>query len=199
MGMDQLIDFSGSTQRMSALVAGTADDQLDAPTPSGLTVSQLLGHLHDLAVAFRDAAAKGESLPSSSAPDPAASSLPDDWRAVIPGRLDELAQAWRNPAAWEGMTRAGGLDMPGDVAATVALDELVVHGWDLAVATGQDYVPDQAALDAAEEFCASIPDEPEARQGLFGPRVPVAEGASQLDRVIGLSGRDPGWPPSPAK
>ena len=64
--MDQLIDFSGSTQRMSALVAGTTEDQLGAPTPSGLTVSQLLGHVHDLAVAFRDAATKGESLPSSS-------------------------------------------------------------------------------------------------------------------------------------
>lgn len=194
--MSELIDFSRSTHQMAALVAGTRDDQLEAPTPSDMTVAQVLGHVHDLAIAFRDAATKGESLPSSSPPDPAASQLPDDWRAVIPGRLDELAQAWRNPAAWEGMTRAGGLDMPGDVAAAVALDELVVHGWDLAAATKQGYDPDPAALDAAEGFCASIPDEPDARQGLFGPRVPVAEGASQLDRVIALSGRDPAWVPA---
>lgn len=194
--MSELIDFSGSTQQMSALVADTRDDQLEAPTPSGLTVAQLLGHVHDLADAFRDAATKGESLPSSSPPDPAASPLPGDWRDVIPARLAELAVAWRDPAAWQGMARAGGLDMPGDVAAAVALDELVVHGWDLAAATGQGYHPDPAALDAAEGFCASIPDEPDARQGLFGPRVPVAEDASQLDRVIALSGRDPGWVPA---
>lgn len=194
--MSDLIDFSGTTQRVAALVGGTGDDQLDAMTPSDMTVAQVLGHVHDLAIAFRDAATKGESLPSSSPPDPAASQLPDDWRAVIPGRLDELAQAWRNPAAWEGMTRAGGLDMPGEVAAAVALDELVVHGWDLAKGTGQNFEPDPAALDAAEGFCASIPDEPEARQGLFGPRVAVPEGSLQLDRVIGLAGRDPAWAPA---
>lgn len=191
--MGDLIDFSGSTRQMSALVAGTSDDHLAAPTPSGLTVAQLLGHVHDLAIAFRDAALKA---PASSAPDPESSELPDDWRAALPARLEELARAWREPSAWEGVASAGGLEMPGGVAAVVALDELVVHGWDLAAATGQPFVPDPAALDAAEGFCASIPDDPEARNGLFGPRVPVAEAAPQLDRVVGLSGRDPGWRPA---
>lgn len=95
------------------------------------------------------------------------------------------------------MTRAGGLEMPGAAAAAVALDELVVHGWDLAVGTGQDFAPDPAALHAAEGFCASVPDAPEARQGLFGPRVAVPAGSTQLDRVLGLAGRDPAWRPAP--
>ncbi len=37
------------------------------------------------------------------------------------------------------MTKAGGVDLPGEVAGLVALDELVVHGWDVARATGQAY------------------------------------------------------------
>ena len=53
-------------------------------------------------------------------------------------RLDQLAEAWADPAAWEGLTEAGGLTMPAEVAGTVALDEVVLHGWDLARATGQD-------------------------------------------------------------
>lgn len=194
--MNELIDFSGSTQQMSALVTGTTVAQLASPTPSGLTVAQLLGHVHDLAVAFHDAAAKAGTPMASSAPNPAASELPGDWRSSIPARLDDLALAWRDPSAWEGTTRAGGLEMPGAAAAAVALDELVVHGWDLATATGQTYSPDQAGLDAAEGFCASILDDPDARAGLFGPRVAVPQDASQLDRVIGLAGRDPRWQPT---
>ena len=186
-----MIDLTASTQQVATVVVGTREDQLDAPTPSGLTVAQLLGHLHELSIAFRDAARKEAA--ASSSPDPAASPLPDDWRTDIPARLDDLAAAWGEPSAWEGMAHAGGLEMPGDVAAAVALDELVVHGWDLAAATGQPFDPDPAAVAAAEEFCASIPDDPEAREGLFGPRVAVGDGASQLDRVLGLAGRDPGW------
>lgn len=110
--MSDLIDFTGPARQVSALVAGTSDDQLSRPTPIGLTVAQLLGHVHDLTVAFREAATKEASSVAASAPAPADSELPDGWRDVIPARLDELARAWREPSAWEGMTRAGGLDMP---------------------------------------------------------------------------------------
>ena len=44
------------------------------------------------------------------------------------------------------MTQAGGVDLPGEVAGLVALNELVVHGWDIATASGQDYRPDEATL-----------------------------------------------------
>ena len=42
------------------------------------------------------------------------------------------------------MSRAGGVDFPGEVAGMVALTEVVVHGWDLARATGQPYGIDAA-------------------------------------------------------
>ena len=61
-----------------------------------------------------------------------ASRLVDDWRSRIPRDLAALAAAWRDPEAWTGMTRAGGIDLPGEIAGVVALDELVVHGWDVA-------------------------------------------------------------------
>ena len=33
-------------------------------------------------------------------------------------QLAELAAAWQEPGAWEGMTRVGGVDLPGEVAAS---------------------------------------------------------------------------------
>ena len=67
-----------------------------------------------------------------------------------------------------------------------------MHGWDLARATGQAYAPDTAALHVAYEMLAASVDDP-SRGDIFGPVVPVPEEAPLLDRVIGLSGRDPGW------
>jgi uncharacterized protein (TIGR03086 family) len=71
-----------------------------------------------------------------------------------------------------------------------------VHGWDLAVATGRPYTPDPAAvgvcIDYAHQFAAAAP---EARDSIYGPEVPVPADAPALDRLLGLTGRDPHWTP----
>lgn len=85
--------------------------------------------------------------------------------------------------------------LPGEVAGLVALDELVVHGWDVAQASGQAYDVDEASLVAVETFVVSFsaPDRAAPRAGVFGPVVETPAGAPLLDRVIGLTGRDPAW------
>lgn len=128
------------------------------------------------------------------APSADASRLGSDWRTRIPQRLAALAGSWREEAAWTGMTRAGGVDLPGEVAAVVALDEVVVHGWDVAVATGQEHGCEPQLLDAVRGFVQqAVSANPHGTPGLFGPPVPVADDAPPLDRLIGLTGRDPGW------
>ena len=94
------------------------------------------------------------------------------------------------------MTQAGGIELPGDQAGIVALDELVVHGWDVARASGQEYDCDPALLQVVHDFVAQFsgPGMEEQRAGLFGPEVVVPDDAPLLDRVVGLAGRDPGWP-----
>lgn len=190
------LDLGPQALIVARLAEEVGEEQLDAVTPCPeYAVRHLLGHLAGLSVAFRDAGRK--DLGATTDTDPT-SRLPDvtpGWRAELPKVLGELAEAWRDPAAWTGETRAGGVDLPGEVAGIVAADELVVHGWDLARATGQPYAPDAAALDAAYEMLAPSVDDP-SRGTIFGPVVPVPEGAPLLDRVIGLSGRDPGWAPT---
>ncbi|MFF3657780.1 TIGR03086 family metal-binding protein [Streptomyces olivochromogenes] len=181
---------------VARLAAEMTQEQLDRDTPCpGLAVHHMLGHLGGLAVAFRDAGRKDLGVTTDTNPASVVPDIGPDWRETLPKALDELAEAWRDPAAWTGVTRAGGVTLPGAVAGAVAADELVVHGWDLARATGQEYEPDEVALRAAYGFLAAAAENSGPGEGVFGPVVPVPDDAPLLDRVIGLSGRDPGWKP----
>jgi uncharacterized protein (TIGR03086 family) len=130
-------DLTPATEMLAKVVTGIGDDQLGAATPChGGTVAALLDHVDGLCLAFTGAAVKDLEL-GSQAPVADASRLAPGWRERIPERLTRLAAAWNNDDAWAGLTRAGGLDMPAEVTGRVAANEVVVHGWDLAVATGQ--------------------------------------------------------------
>ncbi|MET9389385.1 TIGR03086 family metal-binding protein [Streptomyces sp. NPDC006624] len=189
------LDLGPQAAVVARLAAGVTDEQLAAGTPCPrYAVRHLLGHLAGLAAAFRDAARKDLGATTDTSPDSALPDIGPGWREELPRVLGELAEAWRDPAAWTGMTRAGGVDLPGEVAGLVATDELVVHGWDLARATGQPYDPDPAALRSCLAFLSASADDP-GRGAIFGPVVPVAPDAPELDRAVGLSGREPGWTP----
>ncbi|MEU3601303.1 TIGR03086 family metal-binding protein [Streptomyces sp. NPDC006798] len=178
------------------LLGGVDDARLEAPTPCpDYAVRELLGHLSMLATAFRDAGRKDLGQTTNTAPDSARPVLERDWRDVLPVRLRELATAWSRPEAWEGMTRAGGVTMPAEIAGRVALDELIVHGWDLAVATGQPYDPPEDGLRVAHDLLAAAGEDDPTRGTIFGPPVPVPADAPLLDRVVALSGRRPDWSP----
>jgi len=193
---DQTLDLGPQARVIARLAEGVTDGQLGDPTPCpDSAVGNILGHLAGLSVAFRDAGRKQLGDTTDTDPNAAVPDLGPGWREELPKALDELADAWRDPAAWTGMTRAGGVDLPGPVAGIVAADELIVHGWDLARATGQPYEPDPAALQAAHDFLSTWTDDAD-RGDAFGPVVPVPAEASLLDRTVGLSGRDPGWRPS---
>jgi uncharacterized protein (TIGR03086 family) len=187
-------DLAPAAAETARIVAGIGDDQLAAPTPcAGTSVGGLLDHLVGLTTAFTLAA---EKTPFPGGPSASAQDLAPDWRTRIPAQLDALVAAWRQPSAREGMAEAGGVQLPAAVMALVALDELLVHGWDLAVATGQEYRPDPRAVELCAEFVGDRSDEPaDAAPGLFGPVVPVPDDAPVLHRLLGRTGRDPGWAP----
>lgn len=200
-------DLGPVARQVEQLLAGIPDELLAGPTPcEEYAVRDVLAHLLDLTVAFRDAAAR--ELGPTTATDPGAAGptpLGDDWRSRLPRRLGEMAEAWRAPGAWEGTTQVGGLTLPAEVAGSVGLNELLLHGWDLARATGQEYACDPASLEVSRALLAPAADAGEGGgdaegdaedAGLFGPPVAVPADAPLLDRVVGLSGRRPGWQPA---
>ena len=83
--------------------------------------------------------------------------------------------------------------MSGEMTGLGVNDELVLHGWDLARATGQPYEVHPANLEAAWQFVANTPEVPRARERLFGPRLPIADDATLLDKTLAYAGRDPQW------
>lgn len=164
---------------------GVPAERLGDPTPCpDWPVMVMLNHMLTLTGAFTDGARKvaREDTPE---PQPA---LPDDWPDLLRSRLDELVETWRDPAAWEGEATVGGVTLPAPLTAAVVADELVVHGWDLAVALDRPYHPHPAAVAAALTFAEQFAD---LEGGPFGPSLPPVAGASELARLLRLSGRNP--------
>ena len=189
-----MLDLAPAARTLTGLLANVDDGQLGGPTPCTETsVGGMLDHLEGVCIGFTAAALK-DVVGGSQAPLADASKLRTDWRTAIPELLDMLVTAWRDEGAWSGDTRVGGVDLPGEAAGMFALDELLVHGWDLAVATGQPFDLEPADAHAVLPFLEQSAS-PEGTPGLFGPARPVPEGASLLERLLLLSGRDPGWRP----
>jgi uncharacterized protein (TIGR03086 family) len=66
----------------------------------------------------------------------------------------------------------------------------LLHGWDVAVASGQDAtMPDGLAQAAYETIHGKFTAE--QRRGLFKPEIPVGADASPQDRLLAYTGRDP--------
>ena len=181
-------DLAPAAVEIGRLVDGVTEQQFGDPTPCpGWSVAVILDHMIGLTDAFTDGARKTRR---HDAPEPTAD-LPAGWRDLLRAQLDGLAEAWRDPAAWSGEATVGGVTMPAELTAALAADELVVHGWDLARATGQPYQADpvlvRAALVFAEKFSGM-------EGGPFGPPVTVPADAPDLDRLLGYAGRPAHWP-----
>jgi uncharacterized protein (TIGR03086 family) len=196
-----MFDLGPAARQLTRIVEGVRDEQLTAPTPCpDYALGDLLEHVHGLALAFTMAARKQHLPVGDQPPSGDASRLPEDWRASIGRRLEELAAAWQDEAAWEGLATVAGVTMPAADMAAVAMDEVVVHGWDVARSSGQELEVDDASLAVASAFVGAVsgPEQAEVRAGIFGPVVPVPDDAPALDRLVGDTGRDPGWRASEA-
>lgn len=180
-----LVDAAAELRRVAENVG---DDQLECSTPcTEWTVRDLVEHVCGLTKAFT-IAARHEKAPEALNGE----GLPRRWRDQLDHDLETLVAAWREPSAWDGEAEAGGVRMPAAELAAVALDELVLHGWDLARATGQNFAATTTDVEICTGFAAAM-STPESRGGLFGPLVDTAPDASPLDTLLGFAGRDPAW------
>jgi uncharacterized protein (TIGR03086 family) len=85
----------------------------------------------------------------------------------------------------------------------VVSDDMVLHGWDLAMATDQD--PTMDPDDVARILAGTRSMAPEVLEMMrtpgafgpdievFGPEVKVGDDAAPQDRLLGMIGRDPRW------
>ena len=177
---------------LAAVAGGIAAGQLHDPTPcTGYDVAQLRDHVTGWLETF----AAGFADPGGQAPRASLDGYrpPADPAAAIRDAAATLTRALRDGAASRPL-RLGDSAMPGELALGMILWEYQMHGWDLARATGQAWSPPPAAAAESLAFAPGMLTPDYQGEGKpFGPPVPVPDGAPAFDRLLGLSGRDPGW------
>jgi uncharacterized protein (TIGR03086 family) len=169
---------------LGGIAAGIAPDQLDAPTPcSEYRVRDVLGHMIGGATQF---AAAFHHEPAPEVPADVAEG--PDVVARAGGALGNLLGAIREPGALDQTVASPFGDLPGDVFARFVVLDGLVHGWDLATATGQEYAPSDALVGAVDGFARQA-IAPEWRGGPFAEAVEPPATASPIERLAAFTGR----------
>jgi uncharacterized protein (TIGR03086 family) len=168
-------------------------DQLAAPTPCAeYDVRKLVHHLLFWGPSLEGAARK-ETVAPPAAAEADLDLVDDDWAAALAAQAQRTAAAWSDPAAWEGVTHMGGpMELGASMVGAMVAGELVVHGWDLARAAGRHVTWDDELLAYLYEETAKTVDMGRG-MGMFAPEVVVPASAPLLDRLLGMTGRDPAW------
>lgn len=114
----------------------------------------------------------------------------ENWAAAFAAQLDRAVAAWAEPAVWEGDIDLGFATQPAGEVAALLWAELVLHGWDVAHATGQEF----RVSDGAAALLLTVVDknaEVYRQYEGFAAPVDVSPDAPVYDRALALSGRDP--------
>ncbi|WP_240135458.1 TIGR03086 family metal-binding protein [Streptomyces sp. MUM 178J] len=182
--------LQAAARRAVPVVRGTRDEQLGDRTPCAeYDVRALLNHLFQVVINFQALAARKDT-DFSAVPDVVGEG--GDWRERFEKETAALAEAWAAPGAAEGA--AGSMGLPALTLARMALGDLTVHAWDLARATGQRFTPDPAAV--ADVLACFEELAPTARAwGVFADpfELPDPASASDFERLLAVTGRDPRW------
>ncbi|MGV9744742.1 TIGR03086 family metal-binding protein [Rhodococcus zopfii] len=171
------------------LFAGVTPDQLTGPTPcTEFDVRALMGHLTATIERGR-LLGLGESV--ADAPEVITGVADDAWPATLDGTADRYWQVWNDDAVLDRAVVAPWGTFPGRAAMLVSLNEVLVHGWDLAVATGQPSEADSALAEAALAIMQkALPESPRGGFVPFGPVVPTADDAGATERLVNWAGRE---------
>jgi uncharacterized protein (TIGR03086 family) len=173
--LDQLAPLLG------AVVGGIGADQLDNPTPcANFTVRGVLDHMIGGATVFAGA--------FRGAP-PVEPDMSDALAAFGPA-LTGLTAAIHSPGALERTVRAPFGEVRGEGFARFVVLDGLIHGWDLATATGQPYEPTDELVAEVDAF-ARHALEPLRDGDTFGPAVEPPGAATPIERLAAFTGR---WP-----
>jgi uncharacterized protein (TIGR03086 family) len=169
--VDQLAD---ALERTGRLIAGIRDDQWHDPTPcSDWDVRTLVNHL-----------IKGNASLVAALGDGEVSTA--DYKEVG----DRLVAAFRQPGALDRLVTVPFGTVPGTFALHLRLTELVVHGWDIARATGQQTDFPEDLVEEELRFSERAVDRVPPDRKPFQPPRPAPESASTIERLAALLGRD---------
>ncbi len=187
---------------LGPVVEAVSSDQYALPTPcSEMTVDALLEHL---VMVVRRIACAGRGEAPSTWPTGALGVAPGDSLDAIREAAHDVQRSWPTEVLDRPTAVPWGVFSGAEVLA-IYTNELTVHTWDLATATGQQVVWDADALEASwtaireqlptadrtpmwDAIKANLPagvpwEDP------FGPATEVADDAPLIDRLVAWNGR----------
>lgn len=175
MTIDQLELFGRASEWTLGKVAGAAG-RLNAETPCDeWVVHDLMSHMLETQQYFVATAQGREASPPSPTPTTA---LGDDPVAQFERARAETLRAFGE---------AGVIERTGQ-SLGIAFSDQLLHGWDLARATGQDATMPAGLPEAAFEMIhGRFTDE--QRKGIFKPELTVGVDASAQERLLAYTGR----------
>ena len=194
---DPIAIFEKASRRVREIMAGIRQDQAADPTPcTEWNVREVMNHVIGGAEVLAGSlegnipeGVGGVSPVSSYSSETEVSRLAQAY-ADESGRI---MAAVRQPGAMHSATPGGMMTVPQFLVA-MATDH-IIHGWDLARATGQDDALDPDVVAAAYAMMTS----PEGlvfvdmgrQYGFVGPAVSVADEARLQDKLVAHMGRQP--------
>jgi uncharacterized protein (TIGR03086 family) len=176
---DDLLDRYRTASEWTLTKVARAADQLDAPTPCDeWDVRTLLNHMLETQQYFvRSAQGESASPPSAEAPPEL---MGDDPAAAYERGREETIRTFSQDGVIE---RTG-------PSLGIAFSDTLLHGWDVARATGQDTtMPNGMAQAAYDTIHGAFTDD--QRKGVFKPEIPVGADASPQEKLLAYTGRDP--------
>jgi uncharacterized protein (TIGR03086 family) len=186
----RVLDAYGQTlDLVEARVAGVTAEQFARPTPcSDWDVELLLGHLA-FVIEHYAALPSGQPRPAGPAAPTPAPAL--DQSSLVPtftSLASAAVAAWSQPGALERPCHHVMGEMPGWQALSIHISDVLVHVWDLSVATGQDDTLDPALADLALATLRDVLRLDEGRGRFFAPAL-TATGTDVQSRLLAYAGR----------
>jgi uncharacterized protein (TIGR03086 family) len=169
----------------AARIAPISAADLDAPTPCGRwNLRDLLDHTIDTLGVFVDAVAGAPSEVTTGNQVESDNS----WVAAITELAARSRQGWSTPGALDRTYEMRFGTMPGHIAASANLLEVVVHGWDISQATGEATdIPLELAEPILEFAQMAIGEEQRGVQ--FADD--LGTGDTPSERLVAFLGRKP--------
>ena len=174
--MPEIVDLYRQAATWSIDKINGATDKLDAKTPCDeWDVRTLLNHILDTQHYFVAAAQGKDAAPPSPTPP---SIISDQPARDFETARDQLVGLYGDPEVLK----------KGEMGIGIAFSDMLIHGWDVATATGQDAtMPDGLAQAAYDTIHGKFTDE--QRKGVFKPEIEVAADADAQTRLLAYVGR----------
>ncbi|MGH9156191.1 MAG: TIGR03086 family metal-binding protein [Acidimicrobiales bacterium] len=207
-GEDPREIFARAVATGASVVAGVGPDQLDGETGCPeYDVRALLGHLLLVLERVAIIGRAGDPMAMETR-EPAPAVADDGWGAAWADAAIDVAEAWADGASLDRVVILPWSQESGAGTLAGYLNEVTVHTWDLAVATGQRPEWDPRVVELAfDAIRRNLPGEGRAamfeagRQQMpeamgdwadpFAEAVEVAAGAPLIDRLVAWNGRRP--------